>query len=275
MDIFNSVLNSLFNILFIPFKNVNPVWGMLGVSFLTGIIMLFIFKVTSDQAGIRKAKNHVKAHFLAIRLYRDDISLMLDTMKNIFLSNFYYMKKSLKPMMFLILPVALILIHLGTRYEHRPLKVGESTILSLRLEKNTTLAQLNSIKLELPESLSCDAPPVRIEQLNEINWRIKAEKPGNYELAFSLEGKTIKKRLQVVDELVAVTSRVARGSFTTTLMNPAEPSLPGSVPVAFITVDYPKRDFNLLGFNLHWLVAFFVLSLVFGFSFKGVLGVEL
>ncbi|MFQ5770826.1 MAG: hypothetical protein ACE5HX_09830 [bacterium] len=275
MDIFNGVVDFLFNILFIPFKNVNPVWGMLVASFLTGIVMLLIFKTTSDQEGIKKAKNLVKAHFLAIRLYRDDLSLMFGTMKNILLSNLHYMQKSLRPMMFLILPVGLILIHLGTRYEYRPFKVGETTILSLRLDRKTTLAQLGAIKLELPEGLSTEIAPVRIEELNEINWRIKAEKPGKYELVFNLDGKRIKKRLQVVNQLVAVTSRISRDSFTTTLMNPGEPSLPGSLPVTAISVAYPKRDFKLLGITMHWLVAFFVLSLIFGFSFKGILGVQL
>ncbi|MFQ5706554.1 MAG: hypothetical protein ACE5HO_03845 [bacterium] len=275
MDIVNRGIDFIFNLLFSPFAHVNPVWGMAVVSFVTGIVMLFVFKATSDQAGIKKAKNVVKAHFLAIRLYRDDISLMFETMKNIIVSNLLYMKKSLRPMLFLIIPVGLILIQLGSRYEYRPLRVGERTVLTLRLDRTATLEDLSAVEMELPAGLSVETPPVRIEQLQEIDWRIKAEQPGSYEVAFKLAGRSVKKRIDVVDRLISVAPQIARGKFSTTLMNPAEPSVPKSASVFSIGLVYPKREFKLLGMHMHWLVAFFVLSLVFGFAFKGVLGVEL
>lgn len=274
LDIINSFFSSIFNALFLPFKNVHPAWGMLVISFLTGIVMLFIFKATSDQAGIKKAKNLVKGHFLAIRLYRDDISLMFDTMKNILLSNFLYMRKSVRPMLFLFIPVAIIIVQLGVRYEHRPLQVGESTVVTLRLEKSAFPVDVKQITLELPEGLSLEIPPVRIAQLGEINWRIKAETPGTYHLLFRDDDKTVSKELQVVDSLQPVTSEIAKDDAITVLLNPAESSLSEASFASAIHVFYPKRKFDILGINMHWLLAFFIISLVAAFSFKGLLGVE-
>ncbi|MFQ5823229.1 MAG: hypothetical protein ACE5JB_04160 [bacterium] len=275
MDLINSFLNFIFNILFFPFKSIDPVWGMLVFSFLTGIIMLFVFKATSDQTGIKKAKNLVTGHFLAIRLYRDDISLMLDTMKNIFLSILFYMIKSLRPMLFLIVPVGIVLIQLGIRYEYRPLNVGETTVVSLRLNDHAESVVLNEVELDLPDGLSMEIPPVRIQQLDEINWRIKAEKPGIYNLVFRYNDKTLNKRLQVVESLVPISTQIASDNFITALLNPGESSLPNASAATSISVMYPKRDFKFLGITLHWLVAFFVFSLIFGFSLKRFVGVEL
>lgn len=274
MDVFNSIINLIFNALFFPFKSIDPVWGMIVISFITGIVMLLIFKATSDQTGIKQAKNKVKAHFLAIRLYRDDISLMFETMGNIIASNLGYMKKSLRPMLFLILPVAVIIIQLGTRYEYRPLHVGESTVISLRLHNNASLDDLRKVELHLPTGLKVATPPVRIEQLREVSWRIEAVTAGKYDVIFKFGEHAISKTVQVDDVFGKVTPKVGN-DFATTLMNPGEPSLAGSAFGASVGLHYPKREFSLFGLGLHWLVAFFVLSLIFGFAFKSFLGVEL
>lgn len=274
MDILNSVLNSLFGLIFSPFKSLDPAWGLVVVSFLTGIVMLFVFKATSDQPGIKRAKNLVKGHFLAIRLYKDDISLMFDTMKNIIMSNLFYMRKSLRPMLFLIVPVVLILIQLGSRYEYRPLKVGESTLLTVRLHRAATMDELRQVKLDLPDGLAVESYPVRIEQQQEVNWRIKALKPGRYDVTIKFDDRVVGKQLQVEGRLNSLSPQVASNDFMTALLYPAESSIPGKSFAASIAVFYPKRDFDILGFKVHWLVAFFILSIVFGFAFKGFLGVE-
>ncbi|NIR49906.1 hypothetical protein GWO43_15445 [candidate division KSB1 bacterium] len=274
LDIFNWIFNTIFNILFLPFKNIDPVWGMLVSSIVTGIVMLFIFKATSDQVGIKKAKNLLKGHFLAIRLYRDDISIMFDTMKNILLANLLYMKKSVRPMLFLLVPVVIILLQLGSRYEFRPFNVGETIVVSLRLDDSSGNLDLDKVQLSLPEGLRTDMPPVRVKQLREVNWRIKAKEAGIYDLSFKYEGQVVNKEIHVMDSLVPVASSVARDNVTTTLMNPGEASLPGSSIASMVSVTYPRRDFEVLGFNLHWLVAFFIFSLIAAFSCKGLFGVE-
>jgi uncharacterized membrane protein (DUF106 family) len=274
MDIINQIFDTLFNFIFAPFSEINAVWGMLVVSFLTSILMLLIFKATSDQAGIKRAKNHVKAHILAIRLYRDDIGLMFETIKNILSSNGQYLKTSLRPMLFLIVPVALVLIHLGARYEHRPLKVGERTVVTVQLDKSASDGLLRSVELIVPEGLVVETRPVRVYPMREINWRIRAEKEGTFQLGLKIDNKIFNKQLLVIDALVSLSQQVARGDFFATLMNPSEVSLPGDSRVETIFVHYPKRNFEISGFSSHWLVAFFFFSLLFAFSLKGFMRVE-
>jgi len=273
VDTFNGVANFIFNIIFYIFTNLNPIWGMIFISFITGIAMLFIFKRTSDQDGIKMAKNHVKAHFLAIRLYKDDLKVMMETMKNILLSNLLYMKKSLRPMLFLIVPMAIILIQIAARYEHRPLRVGESTIVTLTVDKQKAV-NLYDVELELPDAFSLDIPPVRVMQLRQINWRITAKKPGIYDLIFKSNNREVKKRIQIENGLKPVSPSVAQDQIAVTLLNPAESSLPAESFASAISVIYPEREFHFLGFNFHWLIAFFIFSMVSAFSFKSFLGVE-
>ncbi len=274
MEIISTILNSFFGFLFFPFKTLAPVWGMLFVSFASGIIMLLIFKATSDQAGIKKAKNKVRGHFLAIRLYRDDLGLMFGTVKNLLISNFLYLKKAFRPMLFLMIPVGIILLHLAGRYEKRPFQIGETTVLSLRLAENTSWEQLKKVEIDVPDGLKLETPPVRIVQLSEISWRIRVEEQGEYWVAFKLADHVVKKKIVVNEILLPLDSKVTRSSFSTLLSNTDESSLPESGPFLAIEMAYPKREFDMFGFELHWLLSFFLLSLVSGFAFKRFLRVE-
>lgn len=272
-DILNSVFSVIFNFLFFPFKNLNPLWGMLVISLAASIVILLILKATSDQAGIKRAKNLMKGHFLAFRLYRDDLSLMLDTFKNMLLSNLLYLRKSFKPILFFIVPVVVIIIQLGVRYEYRPFRVGEPIIATLRTDDLAEKVALNQVEIQLPEGLTTDMPPVRIEQLREINWRLQAEKPGVYEIKFKYGENRVNKRIEVEQPLVAISPVLEQPSYKT-LINPAERSLPASSFVAAISILYPRRDFDVFGLSLHWLVAFFVFSLILALALKRVFDVE-
>ena len=274
MEIISTILNSFFGFLFYPFKTLDPVWGMLFVSFATGIVMLLIFKATSDQAGIKTAKNKVRGHFLAIRLYRDDLGLMFGTVKSLLASNFLYLKKAFRPMLFLIIPVGIILIHIAGRYEKRPLQVGETTVLSLKLNDNTGWEQLKKVEIDVPEGLKLETPPVRIAQLREISWRIRVVEQGEYWVTFKLADDVVKKKIMATEKLLPLDSKVTQSSFSTLLSNTDESSLPKSGPFLAIKMSYPKREFDMLGFELHWLLSFFLLSLISGFAFKRFLRVE-
>jgi len=274
MEIISTILNSFFGFFFFPFKTVDPFWGMLFVSFVSGIVMLLIFKATSDQAGIKTAKKKVRGHFLAIRLYRDDLGLMFGTVKSLFVSNVLYLKKAFRPMLFLILPVGIILIHIAGRYEKRPLRVGETTVLSLKLNDNTGWEQLKKVEIDVPDGLKLETPPVRIAQLMEISWRIGVEEQGEYWVTFKLADDVVKKKIHVTDELLALDSKVTQSRFFTLLSSTDESSLPESGPFSAIEMSYPKREFDMLGFELHWLLSFFLLSLISGFAFKRFLRVE-
>lgn len=280
METLNQVLNSIFDGVLELFAGLDPSYGLLVISVVTGILMLFVFRYTSDQKGIKRAKNLVKAHFLAIRLYKDDIGQMFTTMKNIIVSNVLYMSKSIKPMLFMLVPVGLVLIQLESRYEHRPFKVGEKTVVTVRLNEGgraayASLSDLSKIALTVPEGLQVETPMLRIPEKAEVSWRIRMEKEGSFDLHVVNDGRQFEKRLYVSNALTALSPSRERASFSAALFNPAEATLPAGASVEAIMITYPKRELSFWGITAHWLVGFFILSLVAGFALKGVFGVEI
>ena len=59
------------------------------------------------------------------------------------------------------------------------------------------------------------------------------------------------------------------------LLYPAVPPLPGDSAIRSISLSYPERDVDALGWRLNWMIVFFALTLIFAFALRGPLGVTI
>jgi hypothetical protein len=72
-----------------------------------------------------------------------------------------------------------------------------------------------------------------------------------------------------------VSPLASRGSFWKQVLYPGERPLPAGTPVRSVEVLYPPDRLIAFGFGVHWLVAYLILSIAFGFAFKGVFKVDI
>jgi len=273
MWILNNILNKFFDLFFFPFKSLNPLWGLCVISLLTGVVMLIIFRYTSNQEGIKEAKNKIKAYLFEIRLFKDDMGLTFQAQKNLLKYNFIYMKYSVIPMLVMMIPVVLVLIQLNFRFGYSPLKPGDHAIVALNLSKEIKAKDLN-VRILPPDGIEVETPSLRIEQTKEIDWRIKAKEYGTFDLEFQVAGEKFNKRINVEKNLTMVSPKRVASGVSEILLNPAESPLPHNGTIESIEVKYPPMKLMVFGYNIHWLIIFFVLSIAFGFSVKGVFGVQ-
>jgi len=272
---FNLIIGKIFDTIFLPLRNLSPWYGMVVISFLTGLLMLFIFRHTSNQEGIRKTKNKIKAHLLELRLYKDSLNLTLKAQGNILLSNVKYIGYSAKPMLVMIVPILLILIQLNLWFGYQSLKTGETAILKVKLREGRNPLETN-ISIEPSSGVLIETPPLRIEEEREINWRLRAEEKGIHNLSLKWAGKSFSKKIFVGQNRLSkiLPVKVKKGFFPE-ILNPGEKPLPKDFPVQTIEVSYQPQRMNLFGWKIHWLIVFFVFSILFGFAFKGLLKVEI
>ena len=236
--------------------------------------MLIIFRFTSNQQGIKKAKATVSAYVLEMRLYSHNLAKMLAALGKTFLSNFIYLRHMLFPIIFIIVPVMIVLIQTSFRYEYRSLQPGEGVIVKAVLKKDFPVIDTTVI-LRAPKGIVIETNALRIASLNEIAWRISAQEKGNYELIFYVNGKEYGKSLHAGEGLSVLSAARVGSTFSSYLFNHAEPELPGDSIFTSLQIIYPQRILKIIGIELHWLVWFFLLSLVFSFAFKNVFKVEL
>jgi len=274
MDSLQLLPSKLIELALSPFESISPLWVLSLVSVMTGLLMLLIFRYTSDQQRIRETKNAIKAHLLELWLFRDDLRIMLSAQGQILRLNGRYLRLAMKPMMFLILPVALLLISLEAWFGYRPLRPGEVVIVSMRVSDGK-IELLERASLEVNGGLTVETPPLRIPLAKEVDWRIRATAVGTHTLQVKVLNHTVEKPLVVSDKLIPVSPRRVLDSFWNKLLNPMEPPIPSDSPVEQIAVHYPARKIEVFGWEMHWIAIFFIISVVSVLSLKGLFRVEL
>jgi len=260
----------------------NPWIGMILISFLTALLMLFVFRFTSNQEGIRRVKNKIKAHLLELGLFKDSLSLSLKAQGNILRNNLKYISYSAKPLLVMIIPLILILIQLNVWFGYEALTPGQETILKVKLEEGQNPLDIN-IALEPSTGFDIQTPPLRIEEEKEINWRLQAREKGVHDLTFIVNGQRLTKKVAIAQRpLSKISPLKVRRSFINELINPGESPVPRDVPIKTIEVKYPAKDMNFFGWRIPWLlgippwlVVYFALSIILGFVFKGIFKVEI
>ena len=75
--------------------------------------------------------------------------------------------------------------------------------------------------------------------------------------------------------LAPVAPRHRREEFWGVWTLPRSDPLPAGSALDLLSIGYPERELRVAGWNVHWLAAFFVLTLLLGFVLKRPLGVEL
>lgn len=270
----NAVITRLFDLILLPFRG--GAWpAMVWVSLLTSFFMLWVFKHTSNQAAVRRAKDAVKAHLLEMRLYQDNFRVMLKAEAGVLKANLRYMAANTRPLFVMIVPLVLILAQLNLRFACEPLRPGEETIVKLKLKEGVDPSRLR-VEAEAGPGLELTAPAVRIPDEREIDFRLKVLATGDLTVAFIVDGRRVEKTVKSGGgPVVKVVAKRPGASFIDRLLYPGETPLPRSSPVEAVLVDHPARRLRLFGLGVHWLVAYFIISVIFGLAFKGVFKVEI
>lgn len=263
----------MFDLLLFPFRNMSPWVAMILVSLLTGLLMLWVYKYTSNQQGIKSVKDKIKAHLLELRLYKDNFQVTLQAQKKIIACNMRYMFYALKPMLVMMVPIVLMLIQIDLWFGYRPLRPGESVLLKVKLDRGPLQTDLT---LQAPPGVEVETPALRIEEEKEVDWRVKGNKEGEYQLAFTVDNQTFTKQLVVFSHkpLVKISPARVRNGFLDRLLDPGEAPIPSGLPVSRVDIVYPGQEMSFFGLPVHWLIVFFILSIVVGFGLKGFFGVE-
>lgn len=245
---------------------------VIGISLVIGLLMVIVFGYTSDQKAIHVAKDRLKAHLLALRLFQDQIHVVLRSYGRIVLATGHYLRLAFKPLLLVIVPMTFLIVQLDRYLGSAPLSTGQRFLVEARVDGPDPL---NQASLQVPDGLRITAPPVHVPAENEVAWRLVAERNGEYVVNVQVADQVFAKRVVVGSGLPRLSSVRLRGKFWERIFLSAEPALPDNKFVAAIDVQYPARNIAFAGLQWNWIWLFFVLSLAAGFVFKSILGIEI
>ena len=272
MDVFNHILTRLFDALLYPFAGLPPVWGVAFVSILTGAVMVWLFGKLTNQQKIRTLKDRIRGRMLEMWVFRDHPRVVLKAQGQALWSVAKYAACSLRPLVVLMVPVIVIMIQLQVHYGYRPVKPGDPALVRIVYDGPVSLDAMD-VSLETPDAVAVETPPLRIPEVGEVDFRIRAAVAGEHQIVAKAGGVEVTKRLCVGGGGRAL-SPVRSRRWATRLFHPGEPGLPAG-PLESIEVAYPAERVSILGMRLHWLWPFFVISIVGGLVLKKPFGVEL
>jgi hypothetical protein len=263
-------VTTAFDFILAPFGHRQAWFDLLLWPVLAGILALLVYKRVSNQAGIARAKKGIAVNLLEVVLFRHDLVGVLVSTAKALGQNVLYLAHNLVPMLVMFVPMMALVVQLVSHYALDPVPLGSVELLSVKLDP-AMKARPTDVRLELPEGVALDAPPVRTPD-GEVVWRLRAEGAGDHVLRILVGDQVLEKKLAVGG--VPRKVPVMRTKSWEQLLYPAESAIPGGSPLYSVDLHYPDRPLRFFpdgeGGILLW---FFVASLAAGIALKGRFGV--
>jgi hypothetical protein len=243
------------------------------VAVATGVGMLVVFKYTSNQRAIKRARQGIRANLLAIKLFKDSVAVGLRSQAGVLAGAARLLLLAVVPMVVMLVPMTLLLGQLAAWYQWRPLRVGEETVVTLTLGGNDE-APWPAVALGPTDAVEPVVGPVRVLSQREVCWSVRARQAGQHRLTFQIDGQAVEKELAVGDGFMRVSAKRPPWDWSEALLHPRETPFGPDSPVRAIEIEYPSRSSWTSGTD-YWVAYWFGVSLAAGFCFRKVLNVNL
>jgi len=242
-------VNTLFDILLLPFRSLNPLWGLLWISALSGIMMILVFKITSNQQAISVLRRKMGSRALGMLLFLESPITVLKLAFSLVTDNFIYLWHLLKPMLIITIPFLVTAAQLDARYSREPLNAGHPA--------TVTVQWVNSVPsggAANPESGILISPVVTI--------------PDSLEQSFSFTGtgglfvyREMGIRLGTAEHSGSILVRGAEKSgVIQSLFRPWNTAPQPGIAGVYSTI--PETSYHILGGRWSWFTVFLVFSSV-------------
>jgi hypothetical protein len=285
----NAVANALGKLVLAP---VGELPGWLSATLAaagSGLLFLVAFKCTSNQRAIKAVRSDIKAHLLALKLFKDSAAVALRAQGRILLGALRLLALAVVPLLVMAVPVTLVLGQLSLWYQARPLRVGEETVITLKLNGDAE-SPWPDVSLQPTEAVEVLIGPVRVLSKREVCWSVRARESGYHRLVFQVGGPAdkadsvsssggqpplrVEKELAVGDGFMRVSTHRPGWEWSEAVLHPAEEPFGPDSPVRSIEIEYPQRSSWTSGTD-SWVIYWFVVSLVAALCFRRLLGVNL
>lgn len=256
----NSIANRCAVYLLAPIA-VLPGWlsaTLVGV--VTGVLMLLIFKYTSNQRAVKRVRDGIKANLLALSLFKDSMAVSLRCQGRVLAGAFRLLLLAVVPMLVMTVPMCLLLSQLALWYQARPLRVGEEAVLTVQLAGDSA-EELPEVRFEPTAFAVTTVGPVHVPSKRMVCWTVQAKEDGYHQLALNVDGRNVEKAFAVGDGFMRVSLKKPGNSWFETMLHPLEPPFSRDSVIQGIEIDYPDRDGWASGSG-SWLIFWFVASLV-------------
>jgi len=269
----NRFVNKLGGVLLSPIAFL-PGWiSITIISAFLGVVLLVVFKYTSNQKQIARIRDGIKADMLAIRIFKNSTSVVFKAQAGVFVASFRLLFHSIVPMLVMIVPVSLILAQMGMWYQFRPVTQADDSVV-VKVTLNQEIEEWPEVTLRSRPAAIITSGPVRVGSRKEIYWNLKPVENGYFPLVFEVGGRKIEKQLAVGEGFMRLSPKRPAPVIEDIMIYPLEKPFQAEDSVQSITIDYPERKSRISGTDW-WVVYFFVVSMAVALMVKPFLRVRI
>ncbi len=270
MKYVNLVLNTLFDVFLYPLGWLPPLWGLIFVSAVSGILMVMIFGKISDQEGIAVLRKRMTGEVLGILLNAGTPATVISFAARLIADNTRYLVMILKPMVVMAVPFMLLWGQLDARYGSAGLPGNQPVTITFQYAEEPPPTEENDFSVRNGGLI----PPVMtVDTLKQVSFRIFSHGSRGVEiLANDL-------RIPVGSIHEWNGSLVSRGFDTSpSLLSPFHPTVTvldaGTETPDSGWYSFPDVDYRVMGWRWSWAAVFLVFSMAAAVVATGVLKIK-
>ena len=258
MDGIDHIVDRALGAFFAAFSHAPRALPLALVAAAAGVGMLWVFSKTSDPAAVKAAKRRIHAALLELRVFADEPSVTWRAQRALFAANLRYLALSLKPALWLALPIAFLLLHLEDFYGRAPLPLQSEAVVTMGMAPAWD-PQSPAPQLAAPREVQVEGPPVRMADTREITWRLRPNAECSGELRFLVDGRVAAAPIEAGTRWRGVSGR----------------QRVHVAPAEWIEIRYPEAALTVFGFSVHWLLWFAAVSMLAALLLRKRFGVVL
>jgi hypothetical protein len=243
------------------------------VAVISGMLMLVVFKYTSNQRAIKRAKDDIKANLLALKLFKDNVWVALRAQLHILSGAGRLLVLAFVPTLVMVVPVCLLLGQLAPWYQARPVHVGEDVVVIMHLSGDAGSAW-PEVRLRSMNTVESIIGPVRGFSTRTIYWGVRGIESGYHKLVFEVGNATVDKEIAVGDGFMRVSAIRPARNWSETLLYPCEEPFGPDSQVRSIEIEYPERSSRISGTD-SWVLYWLGVSMVAAFCCRRLFKVNL
>jgi hypothetical protein len=215
-----------------------PFAGLALASLVVAIAVLAAYKLTSNQPALKQAKRGVAAGLLELRLFQDDPVLVARALRRLLGQQALYLRYALVPLLFLALPLLPLLSSLDAWFSRAPLSPGATSVVVMKAAIGAGSGR-PVLLLHAPDGVRVETPVVWSSSTREAAWGIRAERRGAWPLQARAGDVSLTAVVHVGDHVAKLDPDQGANS---------------------LTIDYPKRRFDVAGLSFSWIPVFLTLT---------------
>jgi uncharacterized membrane protein (DUF106 family) len=245
--VFERLLDPIFN----PLLALGPFWALFIMSFIIALVIVVIYKYTTDQNLMKQLKGELKEIQAEMKTLKNEPEKAMAVQKRAMQTNMKYMMQSFRSTLFTFIPIILIFGWMNGHLAFVPIGAGEEFSVSAFFDKGIE----GDASVIVPDKIEVIGDVEKTITNGRVDWRLKGSE-GAYTVGVKYRERSYVKELLIDSQDYEKVEKRYKGDVKLIKIN-----------------NEPLKVLNLFGWKLGWLWSYIIFSIVFSMILRKLLKV--